>query len=365
LVKMTAVSRVDFSKFVATTLPDNGTGEISEADVRSVFDTLADSALWHDEATTGPTGPSAYEVAVSQGFVGTEREWLASLVGAQGVQGPVGADGKQGPAGADGFSIAAVREVAERSYVLASDDDAQLLIFSDTQDVTVTIPLDDTSAFRIGAQVSLFNAQGVLKAEGATGVIVEHDARAVPSTAAPTAAMVAVKTGPNRWYLSGALGCTATLPILDSGSVVSFMPGVLDFRGDGVSVTEETDGKVAISVETVHSGGALSGIRNVGSQAYAVVPEDAGRLIEFDSADPVMVSLPSDTDAALPVGSVVHLAQAGAGTVTVSAAAGVTIKSLCSGTIQLGGRDAVATAVKCAPDTWRVHGQLCIAHAFA
>jgi hypothetical protein len=29
----------------------------------------------------GPVGPSAYDVAVSQGFTGTESEWLQTLVG--------------------------------------------------------------------------------------------------------------------------------------------------------------------------------------------------------------------------------------------------------------------------------------------
>ena len=38
----------------------------------------------------GDDGLSAYEVAVDNGFVGDEAEWLASLVGAQGVQGPAG-----------------------------------------------------------------------------------------------------------------------------------------------------------------------------------------------------------------------------------------------------------------------------------
>lgn len=33
----------------------------------------------------GSTGSSAYEVAVDQGFAGTENEWLASLVGPQGT----------------------------------------------------------------------------------------------------------------------------------------------------------------------------------------------------------------------------------------------------------------------------------------
>lgn len=51
------------------------------------------------------TGYSAYEVAVQNGFVGTEQEWLASLKGAKGdtgAQGPQGVQGETGPAGATG-----------------------------------------------------------------------------------------------------------------------------------------------------------------------------------------------------------------------------------------------------------------------
>ena len=61
----------------------------------------------------GADGLSAYEVAVENGFEGTEQAWLASLVGPegpegpegpQGPQGPSGDDGEQGPPGADGHS---------------------------------------------------------------------------------------------------------------------------------------------------------------------------------------------------------------------------------------------------------------------
>jgi len=38
-------------------------------------------------------GDSAYQVAVNNGFVGTEAEWLASLEGSDGVDGEDGADG--------------------------------------------------------------------------------------------------------------------------------------------------------------------------------------------------------------------------------------------------------------------------------
>lgn len=50
----------------------------------------------------GDDGRSAYEVAVDNGFIGTEQEWLASLKGDTGLQGPKGDTGAQGPAGAAG-----------------------------------------------------------------------------------------------------------------------------------------------------------------------------------------------------------------------------------------------------------------------
>ena len=54
-------------------------------------------------------GLSAYEEALANGFVGTEQQWLDSLVGAQGVPGqnstvpgPQGQPGQQGPPGQTG-----------------------------------------------------------------------------------------------------------------------------------------------------------------------------------------------------------------------------------------------------------------------
>lgn len=50
----------------------------------------------------GDPGKSAYQVAVDNGFVGTEEEWLASLVGPQGPQGIQGPQGNTGPRGERG-----------------------------------------------------------------------------------------------------------------------------------------------------------------------------------------------------------------------------------------------------------------------
>ena len=51
---------------------------------------------------TGANGLSAYQLAVSNGFIGNLDAWLASLVGAQGPQGATGATGPTGATGAKG-----------------------------------------------------------------------------------------------------------------------------------------------------------------------------------------------------------------------------------------------------------------------
>lgn len=50
----------------------------------------------------GMDGKSAYEVAVANGYVGTETEWLAYLKGKDGKDGVNGVDGKDGQNGQDG-----------------------------------------------------------------------------------------------------------------------------------------------------------------------------------------------------------------------------------------------------------------------
>jgi len=50
----------------------------------------------------GADGKSAYQVAVDNGFSGTEANWLASLKGADGAPGPAGSDGAPGAPGTNG-----------------------------------------------------------------------------------------------------------------------------------------------------------------------------------------------------------------------------------------------------------------------
>src|SRR5690606_35956089 len=61
---------------------------------------------------SGQDGKSAYEVAVENGYAGSETDWLASLKGADGQDGTNGADGQDGAKGDDGDSAYQVWLVA-------------------------------------------------------------------------------------------------------------------------------------------------------------------------------------------------------------------------------------------------------------
>ena len=54
----------------------------------------------------GDPGASAYEIAVQNGFTGTEAEWLASLKGEQGEDGIKGNTGEKGNPGDSAYQIA-------------------------------------------------------------------------------------------------------------------------------------------------------------------------------------------------------------------------------------------------------------------
>ena len=78
--------------------------------------------------TRGIPGASAYEVAVQNGYVGTEEEWLASLVGPQGEQGPQGETGATGPAGpANTLSIGTVTKDDNPSATITGTSPNQIL----------------------------------------------------------------------------------------------------------------------------------------------------------------------------------------------------------------------------------------------
>lgn len=68
------------------------TGVISE-------DQKLDSTFIPSVGPKGDDGMSAFEIALKNGYVGTETEWLASLKGDSGPAGPQGIPGEKGEQG--------------------------------------------------------------------------------------------------------------------------------------------------------------------------------------------------------------------------------------------------------------------------
>lgn len=69
------------------------------------IDDITESMDFAMDGVRGPRGYSAYEIAVQEGYSGTEREWIASLKGDKGdtgERGPKGDTGSVGPAGPQG-----------------------------------------------------------------------------------------------------------------------------------------------------------------------------------------------------------------------------------------------------------------------
>lgn len=90
----------DIKALFGRSLPPGG----SAGQVLSKSSSANYAATWVDvtDVADGADGASAYEVAIQNGFVGTEAQWLTSLVGPQGAPGPKGDTGDTGPTGPQG-----------------------------------------------------------------------------------------------------------------------------------------------------------------------------------------------------------------------------------------------------------------------
>lgn len=84
------------------------------------------------------TGQSAYEVAVVNGFSGTQVQWLASLKGKDGAKGDQGIQGVQGPTGKN-FEIkktyGSVAQMTSSNGAGLDDGDFVLIATTNTNDV--------------------------------------------------------------------------------------------------------------------------------------------------------------------------------------------------------------------------------------
>ena len=90
-------------------------GEKGDQGIQGEKGDKGDQGIQGEKGETGATGKSAYEIAVENGFVGTEEDWLASLKGETGAAGQNGQDGKNGVDGTNGLN----GEAGKSAYEIA------------------------------------------------------------------------------------------------------------------------------------------------------------------------------------------------------------------------------------------------------
>lgn len=89
---------------------------------------------------------------------------------------------------------------------------------------------------------------------------------------------------------------------------------------------------------------------------YTPVLGDEQKMVSLSNAAAITVTLPQDSDVAIPVGGQIHFFQLGAGQVTFSAGTGATVNA--SPTAKTRAQYSAVTAIKRAANTWLLMGDL-------
>lgn len=107
---------VDYYKGEKGDTPIKGVDYLTPDDVKEISDKVLEQV---EAGTKGEDGKSAYQIALDEGFEGSEADWLASLKGADGrngidgINGTNGKDGKTPVKGVDYFTTAEINEIEE------------------------------------------------------------------------------------------------------------------------------------------------------------------------------------------------------------------------------------------------------------
>ena len=118
-----------------------------------------------------------------------------------------------------------------------------------------------------------------------------------------------------------------------------------------------TVGQVLTAAECTNLAIAMIALNAQTGTSYTTALSDDGKLITCDNASAITLTIPPNGTVAYGIGTQLNIMQLGAGVVTITAGAGVTLRS--NGTkLKTNGQYAVATCCKIASDTWVVIGNL-------
>jgi hypothetical protein len=118
-----------------------------------------------------------------------------------------------------------------------------------------------------------------------------------------------------------------------------------------------TAGQVLTAAECTNLAVSMIALNAQTGTSYTAVIGDDGDLVTCDNAAAITFTIPPNSSVAFGIGTQINVMQLGAGQVTITAGAGVTLRSAGS-RLKTNGQYAVATCCKIATDTWVVIGNL-------
>lgn len=194
-----------------------GGGDAQTIDeVEAYFDELGISS--NTGGGTGERGYSAYEIAVQNGFVGTEQQWLASLKGQQGEPGQPGTPGTPGSdasvttqniTSALGYTpqsnLIPFNPQTGTSYTAVLSDNGKAIQMNNAAANTFVLPLNSAVPFPIGTQLLIEQAGTGQTTIAATSGVTINQRQAFTKTAGQYALATLIKKASDTWVLSGDL----------------------------------------------------------------------------------------------------------------------------------------------------------------
>jgi hypothetical protein len=118
-----------------------------------------------------------------------------------------------------------------------------------------------------------------------------------------------------------------------------------------------TSGQILTAVQQNSLATAQIALNAQTGTSYTAVLADDGDLVTCDNAAAISFTIPPNSSVAFGIGTQINIMQLGAGQVTITAGAGVTLRSAGS-KLKTNAQYAVATCCKIATDTWVVVGNL-------
>lgn len=251
-----------------------------------------------------------------------------------------------------------------------SASDAASLIISTTVGGVSKFSVDKTGLINNGT-INLASVVGAQAAIDAKASLASPVFTGTPSAPTATGGTNTTQIATTEFVASAVSGLTFDV----SNLTATWNNAGTDFDGIKLNVTDTASGagsdlldlqiastskfSVSKSGDALASGDYLleNPINTQTGTAYTLAITDAGRTVRMDNGSAIALTVPPNSSVAFPVGTQIVIEQSGAGAVTVTAGAGVTLYSRGS-LVSTAGQYALAALVKTATDTWTLGGDI-------